>query len=71
MRRNRDEKVEMAESLPEIMTIQEVAAYLRISVSTVTKNAKSGEIPGKLLGSSWRFSRKMIEKMMEQVKSDA
>lgn len=53
------------------MTTQEVAAYLRISASTVAKNAKSGQIPGKLLGSTWRFSRKLIEKMMEQVECDA
>ncbi|MGI4755397.1 MAG: helix-turn-helix domain-containing protein [Janthinobacterium lividum] len=57
---------EIPEVPPEIMTAQEVAAYLRVSLPTVMRQAKAGELPGKQLGSIWRFSRKVIQKMMTQ-----
>jgi excisionase family DNA binding protein len=45
---------------PEIMTADEVAAYLRIHPRTVTDRARRGEIPGRRIGNLWRFSRKAI-----------
>ncbi len=49
----------------EIMTIDEVAAYLRISERTVYDWAQKGEIPAGKFGTSWRFSRQQIEKWVE------
>jgi excisionase family DNA binding protein len=48
----------------DIMTAKEVADHLRICHKTVTTLAQKGEIPGKQLGSLWRFSRKQIEAMI-------
>lgn len=48
-------------SEPEIMTIEEVAAYLRVSERTVYDWAQKGEIPGGKIGTSWRFRRKDID----------
>lgn len=45
----------------EIMTIEEVAAYLRVSDRTVYDWAQKGEIPGGKLGTTWRFKRADIE----------
>jgi excisionase family DNA binding protein len=45
----------------DIMTAKEVAEYLRLSHMTVITWATKGQIPGKEIGSSWRFSRKVIE----------
>lgn len=45
----------------EIMTLEEVAEYLRISERTVYDWAQKGEIPCGKFGTSWRFRRKDIE----------
>ncbi len=50
---------------PEIMTLEEVAEYLRISERTVYDWAQKGEIPCGKFGTSWRFRRKDIEAWVE------
>ncbi|MCX5855147.1 MAG: helix-turn-helix domain-containing protein [Deltaproteobacteria bacterium] len=40
-----------------ILTTREVAAYLRLTVTTVYNMAASGELPGFKIGKSWRFDR--------------
>lgn len=45
----------------EIMTIDEVAKYLRVSERTVYDWAQKGELPGGKLGTTWRFKRDEIE----------
>jgi nitrogen PTS system EIIA component len=44
----------------DILTIEEVAAYLRVSERTVYDWAQKGEIPCGRLGSSWRFRKSDI-----------
>jgi PTS system nitrogen regulatory IIA component len=50
----------------EIMTIEEVADYLRISERTVYDWAKKGEIPSGKIGTSWRFKRSEIQKWVDK-----
>jgi len=45
----------------EIMTIEEVAKYLRVSERTVYDWAQKGQLPGGKLGTTWRFKRPDIE----------
>ena len=45
----------------EIMTIEEVAEYLRVSERTVYDWAQKGQLPGGKLGTTWRFKRNEIE----------
>jgi excisionase family DNA binding protein len=45
----------------EIMTIQEVAEYLKLYEKTAYRLASEGEIPGFKVGGSWRFRRQDIE----------
>ncbi|MCU0857509.1 MAG: PTS sugar transporter subunit IIA [Pontiellaceae bacterium] len=45
----------------EIMTIEEVAEYLRVSERTVYDWAQKGQLPGGKLGTTWRFKRSDIE----------
>lgn len=45
----------------EIMTIEEVADYLRVSERTVYDWAQKGQLPGGKLGTTWRFKRTEIE----------
>lgn len=47
-------------SAPAVLTVAEVAAYLRVSKPTVVRMAKSGELPGRRVGTLWRFSRDAI-----------
>jgi excisionase family DNA binding protein len=43
-----------------ILTAREVAAYLRLTETTVCKLAVSGELPGFKIGKSWRFDKDEI-----------
>ncbi len=57
--------------LPEILTIEEVARYLRVSERTVYDWAQKGELPAGKLGSSWRFKRADIVRWTdERIKAD-
>ena len=44
----------------DILTLSEVAEYLKISEKTLLKMVNSGEIPSAKIGNQWRFSRAMI-----------
>ena len=50
----------------EIMTIQEVAEYLRVSERTIYDWASKGQIPCGKLGSIWRFKRSEIERWVDK-----
>ncbi len=44
----------------QILTVGEVASYLRVSEATVYRLALAGEIPARRVGRSWRFSSEQI-----------
>lgn len=50
----------------EIMTIEEVAEYIRVSERTVYDWAQKGQLPGGKLGTTWRFKRSDIENWVNQ-----
>lgn len=47
-----------------IMTIRDVANYLRMAESTVYKLANDGQLPGRKVGGGWRFSKKELERWL-------
>ena len=47
-----------------VMTIRDVANYLRMAESTVYKLANDGQLPGRKVGGGWRFSRKELERWL-------
>jgi len=49
----------------DIMTIKEVAEYLKVKNNTAYKLAAEGKIPGFKVGGSWRFKRSEIEKWID------
>lgn len=58
-------------TLPEILTIEDVARYLRVSDRTVYDWVQRGDLPAGKLGSSWRFKRADIERWAdERIKAD-
>ena len=46
----------------EVMTIDELAEYLKVSKSSLYKLAQQGKVPGQKVGKHWRFSRQAIDK---------
>ena len=44
----------------QIMTVEEVAEFLKLSKITVYKLVKKGDLPGFRVGNSWRFRRETI-----------
>ncbi|MCP5207852.1 MAG: helix-turn-helix domain-containing protein [Hahellaceae bacterium] len=56
----------MPDQSEEIMTIEELAVYLKIPKSTLYKQAQEGKIPGQKIGKQWRFGRKAIDRWMNE-----
>lgn len=50
----------------DILTIDEVAKYLRVSERTVYDWAQKGEIPSGKIGTVWRFKKNEIEKWVNE-----
>ena len=50
----------------DIMTIDEMSDYLRISRSTLYKLAQEGRVPCQKVGRHWRFRREAVNRWLEQ-----
>ena len=55
----------------EILTLEEVALYLRLKPQTIYKWAQEKRIPAVKLGKEWRFRRSVLDRWLdEQMLSD-
>ena len=54
----------------EILTLKEVATYLKLAEKTAYKLAAEGKLPGFKVGGSWRFKREDIQSWFEKNKSE-
>jgi excisionase family DNA binding protein len=52
----------MTDADGEILTLDEVAAYLKAGKKTVYRLAQQGRIPGFKLGGTWRFRRTELDR---------
>lgn len=52
----------MADAKGEILTLDEVAAYLKAGKRTVYRLAQNGDIPAFKLGGTWRFRRTELDR---------
>jgi excisionase family DNA binding protein len=50
----------------EIMTLEEVAKYLKMQPQTIYTWAQTGKIPAAKLGKEWRFRRDIVDIWFEQ-----
>ncbi|TBR44332.1 DNA-binding protein [Marinomonas agarivorans] len=48
-----------------IMTVKEVATYLKVNQRTIYRMAISGKLPAFRVGSSWRFKSSEIDAWIE------
>ena len=55
----------------EILTLQEVAAYLKLTDKSIYRLAQSGRIPAFKAGGAWRFKRSDIEDWIEANKNQS
>lgn len=53
-----------------IMTVKDVASYLKLNERTVYRMATSAKIPAFKVGTSWRFKREDLEKWIEEQKNN-
>ena len=54
----------------DILTIKEVAEFLKLTEKTAYRLAADGKIPGFKVGGSWRFRRDEVEKMTKSKESN-
>jgi excisionase family DNA binding protein len=50
----------------EILTLEEVAAYLRLKPQTIYKWAQERRIPAVKLGKEWRFRRSILDRWLDE-----
>lgn len=49
----------------DVMTIRELAAYLKMAEKTLYRLAAEGTVPGFKVGGSWRFRKSEIDKWIK------
>lgn len=52
--------------MQKLMTIKELADYLRLSKVTVYKMTRQGKIPALKIGKQWRYSKSEIDTWVKQ-----
>jgi len=50
----------------EILTLEEVAHYLRLKPQTIYKWAQERRIPAAKLGKEWRFRKSVLDRWLDQ-----
>jgi excisionase family DNA binding protein len=53
---------------PEILTMEQAADLLQVSVRTLQRMVKTGDVPGRRVGRQWRFDR---DQLKEWVRGEA
>lgn len=48
-----------------VMTIEELATYLKVAKSTLYKLAQTGRVPGQKVGKHWRFRKESIDAWLD------
>ena len=54
------------QNMDEIMTLEEVAKYLKLKPQTIYTWAQSGKIPAAKLGKEWRFKKSVVDRWFNQ-----
>ncbi len=49
---------------PEVLTLEEVAAYLRLPSETIARQAAQGALPGRQIEDTWRFLKAAIDEWL-------
>lgn len=57
--------------MDKLMTIEEVAEYLRIGKITLYRMAQQGKIPASKIAHQWRFRKEEIDEWVKEQRSTA
>jgi len=60
------ESVQMKKDYLTILTVREVAAYLRMSETKVYRLVKERQLPVFRIGKSWRFRKDLLDEWLSQ-----
>ena len=60
----------MAKKPDDVLTNEELAAYLKIPKSTLYKLVREGKIPSQKIGRHWRFRKGAIDNWLEEKRPD-
>ena len=52
------------DQIDQVMTLEELALYLKLPKSTLYKLVQDGRIPGQKLGKQWRFGKQAIDQWL-------
>lgn len=55
----------------EFLTVEEVAEYLRLPLSTVYKLVQDKQLPGFKVGKHWRFRKEAFQEWIKQKEKEA
>lgn len=53
-----------------VLTIDELAAYLKVAKSTLCKLFQEGKVPGQKVGRHWRFRKETIDRWLDEEQSE-
>lgn len=48
-----------------VMTLEELAIYLKVPKSTMYKLVQEGRVPGQKIGKQWRFAKVAIDRWLD------
>jgi excisionase family DNA binding protein len=57
------------DQIDQVMTLDELAIYLKLPKSTLYKLVQGGRIPGQKLGKQWRFGKQAIDQWLNNEQS--
>jgi excisionase family DNA binding protein len=61
----------MDNKLGDVLTIEELSAYLKIPRSTLYKLVREGKIPSQKIGRHWRFRKETIDRWLDETQAEA
>ncbi len=58
---------ESTANLPELLTVQETAEYLKVPLPTIYYLAQRGQLPAVQIGGRWRIKRHLLDRKLDVV----
>ena len=60
----------MNEKTSDVLTIKELAHYLKIPKSTLYKLVREGKVPSQKVGRHWRFRKEAIDRWLDETRAE-
>ena len=60
----------MDKKVDDILTIEELAIYLKIPKSTLYKLVREGKVPSQKVGRHWRFRKEAINRWLDETSTE-